>query len=130
MLIPKKANKIKVAAYILIIMAMLGGTAFMIRQNYDLLTHSGAPIPISDLPSPEGNYGNPAASSASTTQPLSVGTASSSEEIIKAKLNNIFYLGLFDLARFKGLQDNSRKAQKIGIGKADPFQPEPSPDKK
>ena len=139
MLVLKKMTVKKIAIYFAVICAMLGGTGFMLYQNYKLTNNQTG---IVNMPA---NYnaamtGGPAGGGAPTvaaptaavpladTQPASApgGKVAPTQplDINKLKNNGGLDLTIFSNEKFKALKENAIAAgDQPETGKRDPFQP-------
>jgi len=125
MLIPKKINKKKLILYFIIMAIMVGGTAFLIYQNY-LITSKKSPVmdipaETSDATSTRSNV--PSASGYPTEQ---VRTISDSEKTgdSTGKVSEILDISILNDNKFQALKKNiiSQSAD-IEVGRKNPFEP-------
>jgi hypothetical protein len=121
MLVLKKKSIKKLAVYISIIVAMFGGTGFMLYQNKKLTDRKSV---IIDNPARYDEIMKAGVVAAEIKIAPTPPSAAPPKAAVKIKNNQGFDLTVFSSEKFKELKENILIVQeKLGLGKRDIFKP-------
>ncbi|MDO8592895.1 MAG: hypothetical protein Q7R92_03970 [bacterium] len=126
MLVLKKMTVKKIAVYCSIMFIMLGGTGFMMYQNYKLTNNQAGAIdnPAQYNALMQTGVAGPVDVAVLLADPQSVSAPSQLTDVNKFQNDGGFDSTIFSSEKFKALKENAIAIQENPeAGKRDPFQP-------